>query len=176
VSGSIDDNTATVTIDGINATVSAGTFSADIQLTEGANTVTATATDPVGNQAATSVNITLDTVAPDAVDPNQVAISEVSTGFVNVSGAAGSAEPSATVTVTNSRTAVTAATAAAADGSFSVDISALDGDLLYIVVTDAAGNSSGATSVTVSIGGAGTLIQYEYDANGNRVRKIKTGN
>ncbi len=61
VTGTIDDDTATVTVNGVGATVSGNTFTAEIQLSEGWNTITATATDPAGNRSAASVSVILDT-------------------------------------------------------------------------------------------------------------------
>lgn len=65
VSGSIDDPTALVTVNGIAASINGATFSAsNVQLTEGVNTITATAVDPAGNQSTATLNVTLDTSLP----------------------------------------------------------------------------------------------------------------
>lgn len=65
VTGTVDDNTATVSVSGINASVSNNTFTAsNISLTEGANTISATAADPAGNTSSSSITVYLDTVAP----------------------------------------------------------------------------------------------------------------
>ncbi len=59
VSGTINEDAATVEVNGIPATVSAGIFTAEVPLTEGNNTLTATATDPAGNVATASIQVTL---------------------------------------------------------------------------------------------------------------------
>lgn len=64
VLGTIDDASASVTINGTSATISGGNFSASVTLSEGNNTITATATDPAGNAATASVAVNLDTVPP----------------------------------------------------------------------------------------------------------------
>ncbi|MBW8005851.1 MAG: hypothetical protein FVQ06_08725, partial [candidate division NC10 bacterium] len=65
VSGTVDDDTATITVNGIQATVSAGTFTAaGVPLQQGVNTLTATATDPAANVGTASIQVTLDTTAP----------------------------------------------------------------------------------------------------------------
>ncbi|MEE9124540.1 MAG: carboxypeptidase-like regulatory domain-containing protein, partial [candidate division NC10 bacterium] len=65
VSGTVDDDTATVTVNGVQATVSAGTFTAaGVPLQRGVNTLTATATDPAANVGTASIQVTLDTTAP----------------------------------------------------------------------------------------------------------------
>ena len=64
VTGTVDDASATVKVNGTTATVSGGNFSASVTLNEGSNTITATATDAAGNTASVSVRVSLDTVPP----------------------------------------------------------------------------------------------------------------
>lgn len=64
VAGTVDDPAATVAINGATATLSSENFSASVTLSEGNNTITATATDPAGNSASASVTVALDTVPP----------------------------------------------------------------------------------------------------------------
>ena len=64
VTGTVDDPSASVTVNGVTATISGGTFSAGLTLSEGANTITATSTDAAGNTASASVMVTLDTAPP----------------------------------------------------------------------------------------------------------------
>jgi len=64
VTGTVSEATA-VKVNGVSATVDAqGSFSAAIVLSEGDNTITAEATDAVGNKGQVSVMVNLDTVAP----------------------------------------------------------------------------------------------------------------
>lgn len=54
-----------ITVNGIEATVDAsGSFSVEIVLQEGDNTITVTATDAVGNTAEALVQVGLDTIPP----------------------------------------------------------------------------------------------------------------
>ena len=64
VTGTVDDPQATVKVNGTTATVSEGKFSASVTLNEGANTITASATDQASNSTSVSVKVTLDTVVP----------------------------------------------------------------------------------------------------------------
>jgi hypothetical protein len=66
VTGTVNDPSATVMVNGIRASVAAnGAFTAaNVPLTEGQNTLTATATRTFGNQATTSVTVAMDTTAP----------------------------------------------------------------------------------------------------------------
>jgi len=58
VTGTTDDNTATITINGIAAVVADNTFTAqNVPLEIGPNLITATATDPHGNSASVSVTV-----------------------------------------------------------------------------------------------------------------------
>lgn len=65
VEGTIDDTAASVVVNGVAATITAGKFRADgIQVVEGTNTITATATDPAGNSASHSITVVVDTQPP----------------------------------------------------------------------------------------------------------------
>lgn len=77
VSGTIDDPTAIVTVNGVTASVSAGSFSVSgITISEGMNTIAAKAVDPVNNMSTASVNISLDSTPP------HIAISSPPDGYV----------------------------------------------------------------------------------------------
>lgn len=64
VTGTVDDPTATVTVNSIPAPVASGHFSVTLPLAEGPNTVTATATSGAGAVGNTSIEVTLDTTPP----------------------------------------------------------------------------------------------------------------
>jgi len=64
VTGTVDDPAASVVVNGIPAAVSSGTFSANVPLIEGPNTVTAVFTDPAGNSSSISITVTLNTQPP----------------------------------------------------------------------------------------------------------------
>lgn len=64
VTGTVDDPTATITINSIQAAVSNGKFSVQVPLAEGPNIITATATSAAGAVGNTSIEVTLDTTPP----------------------------------------------------------------------------------------------------------------
>lgn len=67
VTGNASDSISwiqSVTVNGTNARLAGETYTSDILLTEGQNTVTATATDTAGNSHTASVTVTLDTTPP----------------------------------------------------------------------------------------------------------------
>lgn len=121
-----------------------------LTLVEGANIFGFIATDAAGNVGQLTVQVTLDTVPPAAVSPDQIAVGQVTNGQVSISGTAGSVEPNATVEVTNTRTGTTVTVLANIDGRFMATIAAQRGDVLSIVVTDSAGNDSPASTVIVN--------------------------
>lgn len=76
VTGTIDDPAATVQVNGIEAVINNDTFTAtDVPLTEGANTLTALATDPNNNTGTASVNVTL-RIPPEVtiLEPENLAV------------------------------------------------------------------------------------------------------
>lgn len=85
VSGTVDDSTASVVVNGVTASVSGGSFSASVPLQEGNNTLTAVATDSFGQVGTASVQVTLDTTPP------RMTIDSPADGFV-------ATNPSITVT------------------------------------------------------------------------------
>jgi len=125
-----------------------------VKLPDGSNTITATQTDPAGNQSdPTSVTFTVDTTAPAApkVDPS------------NGSQVTGTTDPGNTVTVTDpAGNPIKGCENIVADaqGTFTCtpDTKIPDGTELQVTATDPAGNTSPATTITVH--GATVTVQY----------------
>ncbi|MFE1574364.1 Ig-like domain-containing protein [Comamonas odontotermitis] len=103
-------------------------------------TLSVTATDAAGNTSAPT-SVTVDATAPaaPAVNPS------------NGQSVSGTAEPGSTVTVKNSAGTVIGTTTAGTDGKYTVALSPAqpNGATLSVTATDAAGNTSAPTSVTV---------------------------
>lgn len=151
VSGTVDDPAATVTVNGVPATVSGSTFTASaVPLIEGGNTLTATATDAQGHVATASVTVLRDTQPPLATvySPTDGAIVFTDTitahGLVNdiVAGTVNSSDVTVTV---NGVTAEVENRAFLAEG---VPL-ALGENLLEVVATDAPGNTR-TTTLTIT--------------------------
>ncbi len=69
VKGTVNENNATVQVNGVAASVSNKTFLVeDLPLVEGNNVITATASDQAGNTDSTSINITLDLTADKKIE------------------------------------------------------------------------------------------------------------
>ncbi len=70
VTGLISDSSATVTVNGVPATVTSGVFVADgIVLQEGSNTILVSGTDGQGHTNSVSVMVTLSSASPTHLDP-----------------------------------------------------------------------------------------------------------
>ncbi len=123
---------------------------APITLTEGPNTLELVAIDRAGNVGRTSATLTLDTIPPAAIAPLALTVGEVIEGQATVSGAKGSAEPGARLTITNLRTGASVTVVAGPDGRFTARIAAQPGDPLRVTVTDGAGNTSDPTAASTA--------------------------
>ncbi|MFA3130298.1 Ig-like domain repeat protein, partial [Acinetobacter pittii] len=143
LTGTVNDPTATVVVnvDGVDyPAVNNGdgtwTLPNDIlpTLSEGAHSVTVTATDLAGNVGTDTGTVTIDTVAPNAPDIDPVNAVDPITG---------TAEPDSTVTV-SFPDGTTATVVAGPDGTWSVPNpgNLVDGDTISATATDPAGNTS----------------------------------
>ncbi|MBI3301589.1 MAG: hypothetical protein HYZ72_05875, partial [Deltaproteobacteria bacterium] len=136
----------------------AGTYVVQLIVQDGTvesapNTVAITVTEP-------------DTTPPPPPDLGRITVSPVTNRQVTITGTAGSVEGNARVTITSARTGQTVMATANADGSFTVQLVAPEGDVLSLVVTDAAGNVSAAAYSLVKSTPAApqdTLFQSIWD-------------
>jgi Glucodextranase, domain B/Bacterial Ig-like domain len=150
VSGTVDNSADTVTINGIAAFPSGGTFSAQVPLTEGINTLTALATNAGGNQGTASVNVTLDTMPPHlTIDypTNQsvtTAASVTVTGTVNDIVVGTVNDQNATVTVNGTAAQVANRSYSLANVPLSLGV-----NTIQAIAKDEAGNAT-TTTITVT--------------------------
>lgn len=149
VSGTIDDNSADVFVNGAPAIVAGGTFSATVPLTEGPNVLTVSATDEAGNVGSASVSVTLDTAGAEDVDPPEVSINSPANNAEIALLTPGTTSQTLTVegfvfdgdaTATLNGTPLTLA-----GGAFSQDLTInLGVNVISLVATDPAGNIGSA--------------------------------
>jgi len=125
-------------------------------LGDGTLTISANSTDVAGNVGtASSIGVTKDTVAPGAPTANYTDNNNANADVVS-----GAAEANASISVTKTSPAPTAnySTAANGSGAYTVNVAATPGkpnagaiSVTYVVTaTDAAGNTSGATTLNFS--------------------------
>lgn len=135
-----------VVVNGVAASVSDGTFSASVPLVEGPNALVATATNPLGEDAA-EVAVVLDTTPPAVTILAPPDGSRTTEAEVPVSGTVVDASPIASLSVNGA--------AATFDGSSFTAVAPLSlGDnAIAAVATDAVGNQ-GSDSITVARGEA----------------------
>ena len=145
VSGTLDDATASVVVNGVSAIVTPGgsaTFTAtDVALKEGVTRITATATDPAGNAGTASISVRLDTTAPIVVIdfPQDGTLTAQPT--IDVTGMINDITPGA-VNGDDVTVQVNGVSAIVANGSFlAADLPLRPGpNILTATATDTAGN------------------------------------
>ncbi len=133
VRGTIDDPSATITVNGMAATITGTTFTAaQVPLRLGPNRLMAMATDRAGNTTTQSITVYLD-LPSEPITPR---------GSVTVDGTVD--DPLASVTVNGVPATISA-------GQFSATVPVISGaNILTAVATDLAGNTSKA-SITVYV-------------------------
>jgi len=147
VAGTVDDSNATVAVNGQTATINSGAFEiASFTLAEGANLLTAVATDKLGNASAPlAITVTLDTTAP--AKPTLVA----PPAFVKADRVTlqGNAEAGATVSITGGLAPVSVA--ADVTGVFNATVLLVPNKAANLIInaSDRAGNQSEPLVYTV---------------------------
>ena len=87
VAGTVDDTTATITVNGVAAILNGTNWTAQqVPLAEGPNTLTATATDPSNNAGTATRHVTRDSVAPVVAITNPPSGTRVVSSFVAIQG------------------------------------------------------------------------------------------
>lgn len=143
VTGAVSDSVSpvkSVTVNGVNATISNGTYSATVSLTEGSNTLTVVAKNNVDLSTTATRSVTRDTTAPtlNVTAPANNLITAAAS--VTVSGTVSDAVAVNKVTVNG--TSVSVSSGGAWSGT--VNLSA-GNNTITVVATDTAGNSATVT-------------------------------
>lgn len=150
VRGTVDNSSDSVTVNGVAAFPSGGTFSVQVPLNEGINTLTALAANPGGNQATASINVTLDTTPPHLTIDSPADKSITTNSTVTVSGTVNDVVVG-TVNDQNAQVTVNGTAAQVANRSYSLaNVSlALGPNVIQAVARDQAGNATTA-SITIT--------------------------
>lgn len=127
-------------------------FSHPVTLVEGTNTFTIQATDYVGNTATETVDVTLDTVPPQAIPEEGINVGDIAGGQIGVVIDTSGLEEGDVITIVNRRTGEVTTIVVDGTGTQTVMVAGLSGDRFDVVATDRATNSSDATVVLVDFG------------------------
>jgi len=158
VSGSIDDPTSSVVVNGVAATVTGATFTVDIPLQEGVNPLVAVATDPAGNSSRDEISVTRDSAVPRVEITAPVAATITNIPAVTVTG---------TVSKTDTTVTVNGQPATVTGSGFSLaDLFLAEGNnTITVEATDRAGNK-GTAFVVVTLDTVNPIIYLTAPANG----------
>jgi hypothetical protein len=150
VRGTVDNSADTVTVNGIAAFPTNGAFSVQVPLNEGANTLTALASNAGGNQATASVNVTLDTTPPHLTIDSPADKSVTTNATVTVTGTVNDIVVG-TVNDQNAAVTVNGTAAQVANRTYAVPniLLALGPNTIQAIARDQAGNSTTST-ITVN--------------------------
>lgn len=165
VSGTASDpNLDTVTVEGGPATLSGGTFTRPgVSLSEGANTLTATARDRAGNTASATVGVVADTKPPTVTITSPTPGQVLGQTPVTVSGLAGDPHLS-TVTVNGVPATV------GSDGSFSVPVALTEGSNTLLARARDTLSHEASVSVGVTLDTAAPDVRITQPADRARFR------
>jgi hypothetical protein len=158
VTGTVGDPGAQVQINGVAATVTTTSYTAQVPILEGTNTLTAVATNTNGTVTTASVQVTLDTTPPKLNINEPEAETSTSEASVSVSGlvndlVVGTVNPlQATVTVNGTAAQV-------ANRSFLVPAVplALGPNTIQATATDRSGNSATASVIVTRVPANGSV-------------------
>ncbi|HNQ78765.1 MAG TPA: hypothetical protein PKJ37_08470, partial [Acidobacteriota bacterium] len=145
----------TLTMNGTNIPLNESlAFATETTLVEGVNSYVFTAIDLAGNSSSLTLNLSLDSIPPQAIDATKVTVSQAASGVVTITGVSTSAEGNCRITAENtSNPSMPVPVSANPDGSFLLTISGETNDVITLKSADAAGNESPSISVTVPAGG-----------------------
>ena len=146
VTGTIEEpHLQSLTVNGVAATVTGGTFSATVSLTEGSNDITATASDTFGHTASSNtIAIVLDTLPPEISIDTPLEGALVDTVTITVEGPVSDAHLD-TVTVNG-------VAATVAGGRFSASVTLTEGaNVLVATATDLLSQSTDSAPINVTL-------------------------
>lgn len=156
LTGTVDDIKAKVIVNGVATLVEKGLFSAKVNISEGANTVTAVATDEFGNNGTYSITIILDSKPPYLEIAAPVANSIITAQSVTVTGKADKNAVSVSVTGAPGTPAVPAVLAA---GVFTAkDVKLAEGANTIVVKAISQSGIEGKTEVNVTVDSIAPVI------------------
>jgi hypothetical protein len=158
VNGTIGDPGAQVKVNGIDAVVAGTTYSAQVPILEGTNTLTAVAINTNGTATTASVQVTLDTTPPKITINAPVDATQTSESSITVSGTVNDIVVG-TVNPLQAAVTVNGAAAPVSNRSFvrSAVPLALGPNTIQAIATDRSGNSATTSVIVTRIAAVGTV-------------------
>lgn len=160
VSGTVSDalsGVSGVTCNGVAAQVSGGAFSCTVNLTAGADTISATALDAAGNAASTSTSVTL-VPAPVVSITSPANLSYGNLSPITVRGTVD--DPNATVTING-------ASAVDSGGTFSLTVPLVEGTNTLTAVATNIGGNQGSASIVVTLDTTPPHVTIDFPPSGS---------
>ncbi|MBI4640545.1 MAG: hypothetical protein HY731_07615, partial [Candidatus Tectomicrobia bacterium] len=148
VIGTVNDllsGVASVTCNEIPVSASGMTFTCELSLNEGVNVIIVRATDLGGNVGTASITVILDTIPPNP----PVVFDVTSPTLLRFQAIAGEAEPESRIDITGGRDPASVKTFANGLYMVNVPLRRNDVNTLSLTATDAVGNTSAPTEVTI---------------------------
>ncbi len=162
VVGTIDDPAATVSVNGVEAAVADGGFTATVPLAEGDNAIVATATDANGNQSSARVDVIRDGTPPTVAITSPADGAVIAALEVEIRGTVD--DRAATVSVNGVPAPVLA------NGTWAATVPLADGDNpITATAADALGNEATA-QITVTRDSGPPAVAITAPADGLRTR------
>ena len=149
-----------VTVNGVVATLNGEAFTANVPLSSGQNTITATATDTVGNTAQDTVTVARATSGPSLVITSPVDGSATNVQTISVTGTVSdSVSTVSSVTVNGVQATITG-------GTFSASVTLSNGQNTITVVAENAVGLSTTETVTVTLDTDNPVLNVASPADG----------
>jgi RHS repeat-associated protein len=151
-----------------NVTVAADiSFSADLSLSEGLNSIAVVATDAAGNASTVERNVIVDATPPALPDVSFITRSSPALEIIAINGDAGAVEGGTLVVLTNPSNGFAVSVPANADGLFSAALRGFANDTVQISARDASGNASSSVNLTPA-----NPNQLTLDSIGDRIAPL----
>ena len=168
IRGYTDDTAESISLNGVSAVISGGEFMADIPLQEGSNLVGVSAVDDLGNTTATQLTVTRDTTAPDITISDPTGNTRTRDLTITVTG---TTEPGSTLAVNRQPSPADFSKTVPDSGLFALSVPLVPNttNTITLTATDAAGNPSPVTTVTVSHDDVAPILIITSPATGTPI-------
>lgn len=173
VTGTVNDASASVSVNGATATIASGQFTASVMLVTGVNTLTAIAMDPAGNSASGSIDVF---VPMPPRPPAMPTVGTVGAPLLDVTTSSsvtfgGTKTPGTSIWING-----TQVVAANSETTWTVTRALVEGDnALVIVAKDSTGAQSAAVTRNIVVDNAPPVLTFQPPTKTNLTPGLFTG-